>query len=162
MAVTPAATLMFRFNNPDAMLVFFLTLASYATLRATEKASRRWLIVAGTAIGFAFLTKMLQGYIILPVLAVAYIVATKATWKRKLVDLLIAFAAVVVSTGWYVAVVELTPASLRPYIGGSQTDSILELIFGYNGLGRITGNEVGSVGGQKWPQHRRRQPAAAV
>ncbi len=147
LALTPVATLMFRFNNPDALLVFFLVLAAYATLRATERASRGWLILAGTAIGFAFLTKMLQGYILLPVLALVYVIATKASWKRKVVDLLIAFAAVIVSTGWYVAVVELTPASMRPYIGGSQNNSILDLIFGYNGFGRITGNEVGSVGG---------------
>ncbi|WP_051208186.1 ArnT family glycosyltransferase [Propionicicella superfundia] len=147
LALTPVATLMFRFNNPDALLVFLLTLSSYFTLRATENGSRRWLLAAGVAIGFGFLTKMLQAFLILPILVLVYIVATKATWKRKLVDLLIAFAAVVVSSGWYVAVVELTPASLRPYIGGSQNNSILELIIGYNGLGRITGDEVGSVGG---------------
>jgi 4-amino-4-deoxy-L-arabinose transferase-like glycosyltransferase len=46
-----------------------------------------------------------------------------------------------------VAVVELVPASWRPYIGGSQTNSVWELIWGYNGLGRLTGDETGSVGG---------------
>jgi 4-amino-4-deoxy-L-arabinose transferase-like glycosyltransferase len=146
-ALTPVATLMFRFNNPDALLVFLLVVATSFTLRATERASRGWLILAGVAIGFGFLTKMLQAFIVLPVLVLVYVFATKATWKRKLVDLLIAFAAVIVSSGWYVAIVELTPASMRPYIGGSQTNSLLELIFGYNGFGRITGNETGSVGG---------------
>ncbi|HEY3408229.1 MAG TPA: glycosyltransferase family 39 protein [Propionicimonas sp.] len=146
-ALTPAATLMFRFNNPDALLVFTMVLASYFTVRATERASRGWLALAGVAIGFGFLTKMLQAFLILPALVVAYAIAAPATWRKKIVDLLVAFAAVLVSAGWYVAVVELTPASLRPYIGGSQNNSLLELIVSYNGLGRITGNEVGSVGG---------------
>jgi hypothetical protein len=53
----------------------------------------------------------------------------------------------VVSAGWWVAAVTLWPASSRPYIGGSRTNSILELTLGYNGLGRLTGDEVGSVGG---------------
>jgi hypothetical protein len=53
----------------------------------------------------------------------------------------------VAAAGWWVAIVTLTPASMRPYIGGSQTNSVLELTFGYNGFGRLTGNETGSVGG---------------
>jgi 4-amino-4-deoxy-L-arabinose transferase-like glycosyltransferase len=146
-ALTPAATLMFRFNNPDALLVFTMVLASYFTVRATEHASRGWLALAGVAIGFGFLTKMLQAFLILPALVVAYAIAAPATWRKKITDLLVAFAAMLASAGWYVAVVELTPASLRPYIGGSQNNSLLELIISYNGLGRITGNEVGSVGG---------------
>ncbi len=146
-ALTPVATLMFRFNNPDALLVFTMVLASYFTVRATEHAGRGWLALAGVAIGFGFLTKMLQAFLVLPALVVAYWIAAPATWKRKLVDLLVAFATMVVSFGWYLAAVELTPASLRPYIGGSQNNSIVELILSYNGLGRITGNETGSVGG---------------
>ncbi len=71
----------------------------------------------------------------------------KAGFRRRVVDLLIAGAAMVAAAGWWVALVELWPASSRPWIGGSQTNSILELTFGYNGLGRLTGNEVGSVTG---------------
>lgn len=146
-ALTPVATLMFRFNNPDALLVFTMTLASYLTVRAAETGSRGRLALAGVAIGLGFLTKMLQAFLVLPALVVAYWVAAPRAWRRKLVDLLVAFAAVVVSAGWYVAIVELMPASMRPFVGGSQTNSLLELIVGYNGFGRITGNEVGSVGG---------------
>ncbi|MCA0295757.1 MAG: glycosyltransferase family 39 protein [Actinobacteria bacterium] len=146
-ALTPAATLMFRFNNPDALLVFTMVLASYFTVRAAEHASRGWLALAGVAIGFGFLTKMMQAFLVLPALVVAYWIAAPAAWRKKVVDLLVAFVTMVVSFGWYVAVVELTPASMRPYIGGSQSNSLLELILSYNGLGRITGSEVGSVGG---------------
>ncbi len=146
-ALTPVATLMFRFNNPDALLVFTMLLASYFTVRASEHAGRKWLIFAGIAIGFGFLTKMLQAFLVLPALAIAYWIAAPATWKKKLLDLLTALAAVIVSAGWYVAIVELVPTSWRPYIGGSQNNSLLDLILSYNGLGRITGDEVGSVGG---------------
>lgn len=146
-ALTPVATLMFRFNNPDALLVFTMLLASYFTVRATEHASRGWLAWAGVAIGFGFLTKMLQAFLVLPALVVAYAIAAPASMKKKLVDLGVAFVTMIASFGWYLAAVELTPASLRPYIGGSQNNSIIELILSYNGLGRITGNETGSVGG---------------
>lgn len=147
LAVTPAAALMFRFNNPDALLVLLEVVAAYCVIRATHDGSRKWLVLAGVAIGFGFLTKMLQAFIVLPGFVIAYAVAAPRAWKRKIVDLVLAFAAMVVSAGWYVAIVELVPASSRPYIGGSQTNSFLELVFGYNGFGRITGNESGSVGG---------------
>ncbi len=150
-ALTPAATLMFRFNNPDALMVFAYVVAAYCTVRATQAASRKWLALAGVAIGVGFLAKMLQTFVLLPSLVLAYAVAAPASWRKKLVDLLAAFTAMVVSFGWYIAVVELVPASWRPYIGGSQTNSILELTFGYNGLGRLSGNETGSVGGGGGP-----------
>ncbi|HET6940091.1 MAG TPA: glycosyltransferase family 39 protein, partial [Nocardioides sp.] len=44
MALTPVAVLMFRFNNPDAMLCLLLVAAAYATLRALESPrAGRWL-----------------------------------------------------------------------------------------------------------------------
>jgi 4-amino-4-deoxy-L-arabinose transferase-like glycosyltransferase len=147
LALTPVATLMFKFNNPDALLVLLMTAAAYTTVRATEKASTRWLLGTGILIGFAFLTKSLQAFLVVPAFALVYIVAAPTTLRRRILDLLAAGLAVVVSAGWWIALVMLWPASSRPYIGGSQTNSVLELIIGYNGLGRITGNEVGSVTG---------------
>ncbi|MFD6228947.1 ArnT family glycosyltransferase [Streptomyces sp. NPDC060232] len=146
-ALTPVAALMFRFNNPDALLTLLLTVTVYCLLRALEGAHTRWLLWAGVAIGFAFLTKTLQAFVILPPLAVLYAVCAPTGLRRRLGQLLLAGGAMVVAGGWWVAVVELWPASSRPYIGGSQNNSFLELTFGYNGLGRINGNETGSVGG---------------
>lgn len=147
LALTPVATLMFRFNNPDALLVFLLTLAAYATLRAVGRGTGRWLVLAGVIMGFAFLTKMLQAFLVLPAFILVYLLMAPIRFRTRLFHLLAACAAMIVSLGWWVALVELVPGRLRPYIGGSQHDSVLELIFGYNGLGRITGREVGSVGG---------------
>ncbi|MEU0536271.1 glycosyltransferase family 39 protein [Amycolatopsis tolypomycina] len=147
LALTPAAALMFRFNNPDALLVLLLVAAAYCVVRAGEKASPRWLALAGVAVGFGFLAKMLQAFLVLPAFAVAYLVAAPVPLGRRLLHLLGALVSVLVSAGWYLAAVALWPAASRPYIGGSQTNSLWELVFGYNGFGRITGDEVGSVGG---------------
>jgi len=147
LAITPVAALMFRFNNPDALLVLLLTLSAYLTLRGIESGRIRWVIWAGVAVGFGFLTKQLQAFLILPVLAGVYLAAAPVSWRKRFGHLFAALGAVVVSAGWWVAIVELVPASWRPYIGGSQTNSFLELTFGYNGLGRLTGAETGSVTG---------------
>ncbi|MEV7530916.1 ArnT family glycosyltransferase [Streptomyces hydrogenans] len=149
LALTPVAALMFRFNNPDALLALLMTVAVYGVLRALERAegAAKWLVLAGVAFGFAFLTKTLQAFLILPPLALVYAVCAPARPLRRFGQLGLAGLALVVSGGWWVALVELWPAASRPYVGGSQNNSFLELTFGYNGLGRINGNEVGSVGG---------------
>ncbi len=147
LALTPVAALIFRFNNPDALLVLLLVAAAYCVQRACEKdSSRWWLVAAGTLVGFGFLAKMLQAFLVLPGFAAAYLVAGQRRMRRRVVDLLTAAAALVVSGGWYLLLVELWPADARPYIGGSQHNSIVELALGYNGLGRLTGNEPGGLG----------------
>ncbi|WP_453848802.1 ArnT family glycosyltransferase [Streptomyces violascens] len=147
LALTPVAALMFRFNNPDALLALLMTVTVYCVLRALEDARTKWLVWAGVAIGFAFLTKTLQAFLILPPLAVLYAVCAPTSVRRRIGQLALSTGVLAVSGGWWVAAVELWPKSSRPYIGGSQHNSFLELTFGYNGLGRINGDETGSVGG---------------
>lgn len=147
MALTPVAVLMFRFNNPDALLVLLMTAAAYAVLRAIQDARFRWLLLAGVLLGFGFLTKQLQVLLVVPGLAAAYLLAAPAALGKRVLHLAGAVAAMVVAAGWWLAAVELIPVENRPYIGGSQTNSILELTLGYNGLGRLSGDETGSVGG---------------
>ncbi|NUP24517.1 MAG: glycosyltransferase family 39 protein [Streptomyces sp.] len=147
LALTPVAALMFRFNNPDAMLALLMAVACYFVVRAVEDGRTRWLVWAGVAIGFAFLAKTLQAFLILPPLAIVYAVCAPVSLKKRFGQLAAATGALILSGGWWVAIVELWPASSRPYIGGSQNNSFLELTFGYNGLGRLNGEETGSVGG---------------
>ncbi|MGW5620338.1 ArnT family glycosyltransferase [Streptomyces olivaceus] len=147
LALTPVAALMFRFNNPDALLALLMSVTCYFVVRALEDDRTKWLVWAGVAVGFAFLAKTLQAFLILPPLALVYGVCAPVRLRRRLGQLALATLAIVVSGGWWVAVVELWPASSRPYIGGSQNNSFLELTFGYNGLGRLNGEETGSVGG---------------
>jgi 4-amino-4-deoxy-L-arabinose transferase-like glycosyltransferase len=147
LALTPAAALMFRFNNPDALLVLALVIAAYCVQRALESySSPRWLATAGVAVGVGFLAKMMQGFLILPVLALVFAVCADLPRRTRLCRLLGAAAALTVSAGWYLLLVTAWPADYRPYIVGSQHNSILELALGYNGLGRLTGNEAGGLG----------------
>jgi 4-amino-4-deoxy-L-arabinose transferase-like glycosyltransferase len=146
-ASTPVAVLMFRYDNPDALLVLLLTLAAYATVRALEEAKTMWLVLAASAVGLGFTTKMLQAFLVVPAVGAVYLLAAPTPLGRRIRQLLVAGVALVVAAGWWVAAVQLTPAADRPYIGGSQNNSLLNLIFGYNGLGRLSGTESGSVGG---------------
>lgn len=145
-ALTPIATLVFRYNNPDALLTALLALAVYATVRAIEGPRLRWMILLGVAFGFAFLTKQLQAFLPLPGLSLAFLLTAPLGFWGRVRHLLIAGAALFVSAGWWVALVEFTPASARPYIGGSTTNSFLELTLGYNGLGRLFGGSGNSTG----------------
>jgi 4-amino-4-deoxy-L-arabinose transferase-like glycosyltransferase len=147
LALTPVAALMFRYDNPDALLVLMLTVAAYCTLRAVEKDSAAWwLPLAGVFIGFGFLAKMMQAFLVLPALLLVYLLAAQRSWPRRLLQASGAALGLVVSAGWYLALVALWPAGSRPYIGGSQDNSVLELALGYNGVGRLTGNETGGLG----------------
>ena len=150
---------MFRFNNPDAFLVLLLTLAAYATVRAVEDGRTRWLVLAGALVGFGFLAKMLQAFLVVPAFGAgvpAGRAGTSAPADRPAG--LTAACALVAAAGWWVLAVQLTPAADRPYIGGSQNNSLWNLIFGYNGFGRLTGNETGSVGGGAGGQPVGRRP----
>jgi 4-amino-4-deoxy-L-arabinose transferase-like glycosyltransferase len=147
LALSPVAVLMFRFNNPDALLVLCLVASAYAMTRGLEAGRTRWLLLAGALLGVGFLAKMLQVLFVVPGFALVYLCCAPVALRRRIGQLLAAGLAMVVAGGWWVAAVALTPAADRPYVGGSSDNSILNLIFGYNGLGRLTGNETGSVGG---------------
>jgi 4-amino-4-deoxy-L-arabinose transferase-like glycosyltransferase len=147
-AITPVAALMFRFNNPDALLVLLLVAGAYCLIRALEKADTRWVVAAGTMIGFAFLAKMLQAFLVLPAFAAVYMYAAPTGLGRRIKQTLAGGAAVVLSAGWWVAIVALWPAGSRPFIDGSPDNNIFNLITGYNGLQRIfSGGGPGGGGG---------------
>lgn len=151
LALTPVATSMFRYNNPDALLVLLLVVAAYFTVRATGAVSvagmTKWMALTGGAVGFAFLTKMLQAFLILPGLGLAFLIAGGATVGKRIGALAVGVVAMVFSAGWYIALVSLWPADARPYIAGSTDNSLLQLALGYNGIQRITGGNQPGGGG---------------
>src|SRR4051812_392923 len=110
LALTPIAVLMFRFNNPDALLVLLMIAGAYATVRAIENGSTKWLVWAGVFVGFGFLAKMLQALLVVPAYALAYLIAGPPRLGKRIRQLLLAGVALVVSAGWYIAIVELVPA----------------------------------------------------
>src|SRR5690606_17217925 len=85
LALTPVAALMFRFNNPDALLVLLLVAAAYCVLRALDAdgaRATRWIALAGVALGFAFLAKLLQVFLVVPALVLVVLVAMPGgAWK---------------------------------------------------------------------------------
>ncbi len=147
LALTPVAALMFRYNNPDALLVLLMTAAAYAMVRALEQGRTRWLALCGVLLGFAFLAKMLQAFLVLPGFALAYLWAGPPRLGRRVWQTAVMGAGVIAGAGWWVLAAQLTPAADRPYFGGSTDNNILQLAIGYNGLGRLDGNETGSIGG---------------
>ena len=146
LALTPVAALMFRFNNPDALLVLLMTAAAYTLVRAVENGRSRWLVLTGLLLGFAFLAKMLQAFLVVPGFAVTYLWAGPPRLGRRIWQTVLMGAGIIAGAGWWILAAELTPAADRPYFGGSTSNNILQLAIGYNGLGRLTGNETGSVG----------------
>lgn len=142
MNLTPVAALMFRFNNPDAILTLFLAASGYTFIKSLD-AKKPLIYLALTAIftGFAFNTKMLQGLVLLPIMVPIYLFfAQPPKFFTRLWHLLFALLITLIAALWWPVIVWLTPASSRPYIGSSTNNSIWDLIVGYNGLNRLLGN----------------------
>ena len=147
MAMTPAAALMFRFNNPDSFLTLFLTASAYAFLRSFEgKRPVLWLSLAGLFTGLAFNTKMLQGLLVLPIMTMLYISFAPPKLVTRLWHLGVAGVVTAISTFWWSVLAWLTPAVNRPWVGSTNDNNIWSLIFGYNGFGRLFGHGGGPAG----------------
>jgi 4-amino-4-deoxy-L-arabinose transferase-like glycosyltransferase len=138
---------MARVDMPDALLVLLMVASAWFVVRAIKTGRTKFLLWCGAAVGLAFMTKMLQGWMVVPALAAAYLLAGPPRLLTRIWQLAAAGVAMVaVSAAWPVAV-SLWPADSRPYIGGSTNGSVWDLIFGYNGFGRLTGAESGGPGG---------------
>jgi 4-amino-4-deoxy-L-arabinose transferase-like glycosyltransferase len=148
LAITPIVIATDRNNTIDSSLIFTLLLATWAFIKATESGKLRYLLLGALLIGIGFNIKMLQAYLSLPALYGLYFLGASQTLRRKILNLaLTTLLLVAVSFSWAIAV-DLTPASQRPFVGSSGSNSVMSLIFGYNGLERLTGMGGGGAGGQ--------------
>ena len=149
LALTPMTVAISRHNNPDALLVLCSIAALWCAARALERGSGRWLAAAGVCVGLGFETKMGVALVVLPGIVAAWLWVAPAARGRlhALRQLLAAGAAMVIVGGAWPLLVELTPAADRPWISGTSDNSILSLIFEYNGLGRVDGQAGGPGGG---------------
>lgn len=149
MACTPIAVAVSRTNNVDSLLVFTLLAATAMLFKGIRSGKLAWILGASAMIGVAFNMKMLQAYMVVPAFGLFYLLAFKSPWKKKLAALALSLVLMVgVSVSWAL-VVDSIPQENRPYIGSSQTNSVMELAFGYNGVARLTGNGMGGGGGAK-------------
>lgn len=148
MTLTPITVAINRDNNPDTILVLLLAVAAWCCLEAIRGGRLRWLLLCALFVGLAFNTKMLQAYLVVPAFVVAYLVcARQVPAFRRLGHVLAAGGVLVVSSVWWMVIVDLWPAASRPYIGGSADNTVWDLVIGYNGLGRIFGQGGGGGGG---------------
>ena len=151
LALTPITVAIDRVNNPDAALTLICVAAAYAFTRSVEigipaRSATKWLLQAAFWVGCGFLTKSLAAWMIVPALGLGYLLGRNASWGRRIVDLVAAGGVLLASSFWWVLLTVVWP-SPKPYVGGSTDGSELSLIFGYNGLGRVFGENVGRGGG---------------
>ncbi|MCY9082697.1 glycosyltransferase family 39 protein [Bacillus inaquosorum] len=147
MTLTPIAAAVSRTNNIDSMLVFTLLLGSACLLRAVKQDKLVWLLTAFALIGLAFNMKMMQAFMVLPAFVLFYLIASRVSLKKKTGSLILSLVLLTgLSISWAV-VVDSTSSSSRPYVGSSQTNSVLELAFGYNGTERLLGQTTGLAQG---------------
>ncbi|AFI30722.1 ArnT family glycosyltransferase [Bacillus sp. JS] len=147
MALTPIAAAVSRTNNIDSMLVFTLLLGSACLLKAVKQGKLVWLLTAFALIGLAFNMKMMQAFMVLPAFVIFYLIASRVALKKKIGSLILSLVLLTgLSLSWAVAVDSISPSS-RPYVGSSQTNSVLELAFGYNGTERLLGQTTGLAKG---------------
>ncbi|NUP01695.1 MAG: glycosyl transferase family 39 [Nonomuraea sp.] len=147
MTLTPITVAINRDNNPDTVLVLLLVLAAWFCLESLRTGRPRSLLVAALFVGLGFNAKMLQAYLVVPAFGVAYLVCARHGVLRRVGHLLAAGGVMVVSSAWWMVIVDLWPAGSRPYIGGSTDNTVWDLVIGYNGLGRVFGQERGGGGG---------------
>ncbi|MER6159724.1 glycosyltransferase family 39 protein [Streptomyces sp. NPDC001868] len=148
LTLTPITVAITRDTNPDPVLVLLMLLGAAALMKSVRTGRLMPLVWSGVAIGFAFNTKMMQAYVVLPAFFLVYLWAANVSLGRRIRDLAVGTVALVVSSAWWMVVVDLIPASSRPYIGGSTDNTVWDLVIGYNGFGRIfgAGSSAGSQG----------------
>jgi 4-amino-4-deoxy-L-arabinose transferase-like glycosyltransferase len=151
LALTPITVAISRHNNPDALLVLCSVAALWCVVRALEDGRTRWLVLGGLAIGLGFETKMAAALMILPGLAAAYVWVAPRGRTAALGQLAAGGAALAAAASAWPLLIALTPAGSRPWVSGTSDNSILSLIMGYNGVGRLGGQAGGPAAGAGGP-----------
>lgn len=145
LSFTPAMVAASRNNTVDTQLIFVLLLATWFLFKSIEESKFKFLLIAGFLIGIVFNIKMLQAYIVVPAFAIVYLIFAKYKLSKKLVHgLITCILMICVSLSWAL-IVDFYPADSRPYVDSSETNSEIELIFGHNGMERLSGNSSSSM-----------------
>ncbi|WP_211747188.1 glycosyltransferase family 39 protein [Paenibacillus sp. Marseille-Q4541] len=154
LAVTPVFVAVNRTNNMDPILLLLLMTGTWALFKSVREKKWKYLLLASAMVGIGFNAKMLQAFMVLPAFYLFYLIAAKYSLKMKLMQLVPAVCILlVVSLSWGLYV-DSVPADQRPYIGSSETNSVMDLAFGYNGAMRLLGRDSGGSGGTPPSQSR--------
>lgn len=136
-ATTPVVCLMSRFNNPEPLMGLLMVAAVAVTLRAIEGGRLRTFALAGFFLGLAFMAKQIQAFLVIPALSVAVLALSCGPFGRRVRQVFATATTLLATSAAWLLAVELTPGSQRPFIGGSTTNSAVELTLNYNGLARF-------------------------
>ncbi len=146
LALSPISIVTNRNNTIDSTLALAMLVGAWAVLRAAETGRLRWLLLCAVMVGLGFNIKMLEAYLVVPAFGLLYLLAAPRRLLVRLGHLALAGGVMLaISLSWALAV-DLTPASLRPYVGSSQNNSEVSLALGYNGISRLLGNGSGGKG----------------
>jgi len=145
LAVFPSFVAVSRDTGVDPALILLMVLACGAGVRAAETGRWRWLLSCAVLVGLAFNVKTLAAVLVVPGIAAAYLVCAPEALRARALKLAVAGVALAVVSFAWIAFVELTPSSKRPYVGSSTHNTELGLTFEYNGFGRVEG-QVGGPG----------------
>jgi len=149
LAVSPISVVTNRNITIDSVLTLTLLFGAWTVMRAAETGRLRWLLLTAVIVGIGFNIKMLEAYLVVPAYGLLYLLAApRSIWKRIAHLTLAGTLLLVISLSWMV-VVDLVPASQRPYVGSTQDNSELSLALGYNGIQRLLGQSVGGTGGNR-------------
>lgn len=138
LAVTPVFVAVSRNNTCDNLLVLALLLACLALTKAIEKGKRKYLFLSLALVGIGFNIKMLQAYMIVPAVYISYLLYSGISFKKRIINLIAGSLILASVSLCWAAAVDLVPSAYRPYVGSSSNNTVMELIFGHNGLERLT------------------------
>jgi 4-amino-4-deoxy-L-arabinose transferase-like glycosyltransferase len=141
LALTPISVAISRHNNLEGLLVLALLLAAWAFALAAETGRLRWLVLGAVLVGLGFNIKMMEAFLVLPACYLLYLVAAPVGWLNRILHLGLATGLLLlVSLSWAVAV-DVTPPDQRPYVSGSSNNTVMDLIVGFNGTQRLSGQD---------------------
>jgi 4-amino-4-deoxy-L-arabinose transferase-like glycosyltransferase len=147
-ATTPVVVLMSRFNNPEPLMGLLMVACVFTTLKAMESGRLRTFALAGLLLGLAFMAKQVQALLVVPALFAAVLAFSNGRLWQRTNQLLMSTGMFVAAGGAWLVAADLTPAGERPFIGGSTTNSALELTLNYNGLARFIHIPMNAEGGR--------------
>jgi 4-amino-4-deoxy-L-arabinose transferase-like glycosyltransferase len=157
LALTPIVVAADRTNEIDSMLMFTTMIATWAISKAVDHSSLKWLLLAAVLVGVGFNIKMMEAFLVLPAFYVFYFISPRSTWPKKVVHLVCATVVLAVVSFSWSFIVDSTPPDQRPYVGSTQSNSMVELAMGYNGINRLVGQQrgVGGFSGMRPKQNHR-------
>lgn len=126
LAISPMNVAVDRDNHPDTLMLLALLLAAWMTIRSIRRGKLLPLLGAAALVGLAFDAKYLQAYVVLPALALAFLVSGAGPVLRRLAWLGGAAVSVLAASAVWPLLAALVPAQQRPWTAASTDGTVLD------------------------------------